>query len=297
MKWLHHLFILSLATSTPQATAAFINNRRGTNANPNNQQIQHQQQTAVVSTAADAALAINSIKFMNTLCGRKNTADVRTFTQSITSSMGHTNDVHVQNKNDACIEKQNASRDDDETQWTLLNVFFRNEEQQDCPEIMSPKENSSSLHNKPNTNLPQSTTSTHETVAEYIGKLWFLPKDKGTIKFRETIRIISLGLDGETSTVECHTQYYNGSEWVDCSKVLCHFSSLSTNYQQVRTDMNNDDDGASTTSLQQKVKMTLDCELLVWLPLPSVASKAVRKKISSVFEEIVAEFFDELAMA
>mmetsp|Transcript_23324 Transcript_23324/g.34822 ORF Transcript_23324/g.34822 Transcript_23324/m.34822 type:complete len:302 (+) Transcript_23324:163-1068(+) len=301
MKWLQHLFILSLATSTPQATAAFINSsRRGTNANPNNQQIQQQQQTAVVSTAADAALAINSIEFMNTLCGRKNTADVRTFTQSITSSMGHTNNVHVQPKNDSCIDKRNASRDDDETQWTLLNVFFRNEEQQDCPEIISPEEKtdpSSSLHNKSYTNLPQSTTSTHETVAEYIGKLWFLPKDKGTIKFRETIRIISLGLDGETSTVECHTQYYNGSEWVDCSKVLCHFTSLSTNYQQVRTDMNNDDDAASTTSMQQKVKMTLDCELLVWLPLPSVASKAVRKKISSVFEEIVAEFFDELAMA
>lgn len=302
MKWLHHLFILSVATSTPQATAAFINSRRGTNANPNNQQIQQQQQqTAVVSTAADAALAINSIKFMNTLCGRKNTADVRTFTQSITSSMGNTNNVHVQTKNDSCIDKQNASRgDDDETLWTLLNVFFRNEEQQDCPEIISPKPtnpSSSSLHNKSNTSLPQST-STHETVAEYIGKLWFLPKDKGTIKFRETIRIISLGLDGETSTVECHTQYYNGSEWVDCSKVLCHFSSLSTNYQQVRTDMINDDgDAASTASLQQKVKMTLDCELLVWLPLPSVASKAVQKKISSVFEEIVAEFFDELAMA
>ena len=303
MKWLHHLFILSVATSTPQATAAFINSRRGTNANPNNQQIQQQQQTAVVSTAADAALAINSIKFMNTLCGRKNTADVRTFTQSITSSMGNTNNVHVQTKNDSCIDKQNASRDDDdETLWTLLNVFFRNEDQQDCQEIISPEENSdpnssSSLHNKSNTSLPQST-STHETVAEYIGKLWFLPKDKGTIKFRETIRIISLGLDGETSTVECHTQYYNGSEWVDCSKVLCHFSSLSTNYQQVRTDMINDDgDAASTASLQQKVKMTLDCELLVWLPLPSVASKAVQKKISSVFEEIVAEFFDELAMA
>jgi len=302
MKWLHHLFILSVATSTPQATAAFINSRRGTNANPNNQQIQQQQQqTAVVSTAADAALAINSIKFMNTLCGRKNTADVRTFTQSITSSMGNTNNVHVQTKNDSCIEKRNASRDDDdETLWTLLNVFFRNEDQQDCPEIISPKPtnpSSSSLHNKSNTSLPQST-STHETVAEYIGKLWFLPKDKGTIKFRETIRIISLGLDGETSTVECHTQYYNGSEWVDCSKVLCHFTSLSTNYQQVRTDMINDDgDAASTASLQQKVKMTLDCELLVWLPLPSVASKAVQKKISSVFEEIVAEFFDELAMA
>ena len=41
---------------------------------------------------------------------------------------------------------------------------------------------------------------------------------------------------------------------------------------------------------QSKVKMTLDTEILVWLPLPSMASRAVQKKIGSVFEEIVAEF-------
>ena len=48
-----------------------------------------------------------------------------------------------------------------------------------------------------------------------------------------------------------------------------------------------DDDDATT---QSKVKMTLNTELLVWLPLPSMASRAVQKKIGSVFEEIVAEF-------
>jgi hypothetical protein len=61
--------------------------------------------------------------------------------------------------------------------------------------------------------------------------------------------------------------------------------------------MNIDDASSSSISLQKKVKMTLECKLLVWLPLPSIASKAVRKKISSVFEEIVAEFFDDLATA
>ena len=78
---------------------------------------------------------------------------------------------------------------------------------------------------------------------------------------------------------------------MDCSRILCHFTSLN--------DSNDEEDaittaGATTrdgTSVKQsKVKMTLDTELLVWLPLPSIASRAVQKKIGSVFEEIVAEF-------
>ncbi len=80
---------------------------------------------------------------------------------------------------------------------------------------------------------------------------------------------------------------------MDCSKVICHFSSLLAANSEEFVD------GAAGSSLllQQKVKMTLDCELLVWLPLPSVASRAVRTKIGSTFEKIVAEFFDELALA
>ena len=78
---------------------------------------------------------------------------------------------------------------------------------------------------------------------------------------------------------------------MDCSRILCHFTSLS--------DDDDDDDATITTTAttrdgtsvrQSKVKMTLDTELLVWLPLPSIASRAVQKKIGSVFEEIVAEF-------
>mmetsp|Transcript_15774 Transcript_15774/g.24510 ORF Transcript_15774/g.24510 Transcript_15774/m.24510 type:complete len:297 (+) Transcript_15774:121-1011(+) len=295
MKWRRHLFIITLATSSTSqvVTSTFINSRRApTNVDSKNQQLQ--QQAVVLSTAADAAIALNSIAFMNSLCRRKNTADVRTFTQSITSSTEHTNHVRDhghKNNNNSCIEKQTASEDEDNTPslWTLLNVFFRTDEEQDYSEIKH-NDHSSTLHNNPNTdNLPQST---HETVAEYLGKLWFLPKNKGTIKFRETIRILSLGLDGETSTVECHTQYYNGREWVDCSKVICHFSSLlATNSVEYDAAA-----GSSLLLLQQQVKMTLDCELLVWLPLPSVASKAIRTKIGSIFEEIVAEFFNELAL-
>lgn len=303
MKWLLHLFfpfiIISFSTcsrATDTTTSVFINSRRGANANPNakTQQIQ-QPQTAVVSTAADAAIAMNSIAFMNTLCGRKNTADVKTYTQTITSSMGHNS---MPKTRDSSIEKRNTSKADDYDTtlptWTLLSVLFRNEEEV-CPEISPENDYDSNTIHTAKTTIPPTTS--HETVAEYIGKLWFLPKNKATIKFRETIRIISLGLDGETSTVECHTQYYDGQDWIDCSKVICHFSSVSNYQEGIKTNMNIDDASSSSISLQKKVKMKLECKLLVWLPLPSIASKAVRKKISSVFEEIVAEFFDDLATA
>ena len=305
----HYVFLLCLAilSASHKVTAAFINSQRGTTAN----QQQKIQQPLIISTAADAAIALNSIAFMNSLCRRKNTADVRTFTQSITASSSmvmhpkqHDVAASVHNSNDeSCIEKkkQSASKDDDDTLpvWTLVNVFFRNEKQQHCPQeklITSPETTTAQRNNNNNSKLhTQPTTTSHKTVAEYMGKLWFLPKDKGTIQFRETIRIVSLGLDGGTSTVECLTEYYNGKgEWVDCSRVLCHFSSLDMTYDEVKRGETFDvgstaDDDVSL--LQSKVKMTLDCELLVWLPLPSVASKAVQKKISSVFEEIVTEFF------
>ena len=67
---------------------------------------------------------------------------------------------------------------------------------------------------------------------------------------------------------------------MDCSRILCHFTSLN----------DGDDDEEEDATTQSKVKMTLNTELLVWLPLPSMASRAVQKKIGSVFEEIVVEF-------
>jgi hypothetical protein len=306
------IFFFSFSTScslaTDTTTSVFINSRRG-GANTKTQQIQKppQKTAVVVSTAADVAIAMNSLAFMNTLCGRKNTADVKTFTQAITSSMGHTNNSMQKKTYDSSIEKRNnaSEGDDDSTlpSWTFLSVLFRNEDQVCRPEISPENDHHDSNSNNIHTTTKTTTTTippttSHETVAEYIGKLWFLPKNKGTIKFRETIRILSLGLDGGTSTVECHTQYYNGQDWIDCSKVICHFSSVSSNHEEgIHTNVNDHDAASSSSSMLQKVKMTLDCKLLVWLPLPSVASKAVQKKISSVFEEIVAEFFHELAMA
>jgi len=48
-------------------------------------------------------------------------------------------------------------------------------------------------------------------------------------------------------------------------------------------------------SMERKVKMTLDCKLLIWLPLPPAARRAVARKIIAVFESVAVAFFDELA--
>ena len=42
------------------------------------------------------------------------------------------------------------------------------------------------------------------------------------------------------------------------------------------------------------VQMSLDGEILVWLPLPKAASKAVGKKIISTFKAAALDFFHEL---
>jgi hypothetical protein len=41
--------------------------------------------------------------------------------------------------------------------------------------------------------------------------------------------------------------------------------------------------------------MSLDCKLLIWLPLPPAARRAVARKIIAVFESVAVAFFDELA--
>jgi hypothetical protein len=46
-------------------------------------------------------------------------------------------------------------------------------------------------------------------------------------------------------------------------------------------------------SMERKVKMTLDCKLLIWLPLPPAARRAVINK--TIFESVTDAFFDELA--
>ena len=296
-----HIFLLlsSLAIFSTHhdvvVNAAFLNSsqRGGTTATTatNNPQIKTQPSSSIISTAADAALALNSIDFMNLLSQRKNTADVRTFTQPII--IDNNDDVRgsVHRKNsssndESCREKQQLSRLHDSENdtplplWRLLNVFFRNNKQQQQHSCIQEQHHSSQT--------TKTKKTAYKTVTEYKGILWFLPQERSTIQFRETIRIISL-TGTNHSTIECLTEYYNGKrgEWVDCSRILCHFTSLNDNDATTSTAASR---GGTSVRQLSKVKMTLDTELLVWLPLPSMASRAVQKKIGSVFEEIVVEF-------
>ena len=211
----------------------------------------------VVNTASDAAVAINSEQFMNILVGRKGSANVNTYTQAIEHDYEDNCTHHSQTKTKGGSwkfsrwifgggEDTSLSRDDDTN----------------CNNCLS---NSSEV------------PSSHETITEYIGKLWFLSDEKG-MRFRETIRVISISSDGRSSTVQCISQYHNGTKWIDCSKVICTFHV--------------DSRGNNNKKDKDRVKMVLESEILIWLPLPS---RAVRKKIMHVFEEAALAYFDELA--
>eukprot|EP00563_Minutocellus_polymorphus_P019914 CAMPEP_0197716192 /NCGR_PEP_ID=MMETSP1434-20131217/1167_1 /TAXON_ID=265543 /ORGANISM="Minutocellus polymorphus, Strain CCMP3303" /LENGTH=292 /DNA_ID=CAMNT_0043300513 /DNA_START=153 /DNA_END=1028 /DNA_ORIENTATION=- len=105
------------------------------------------------------------------------------------------------------------------------------------------------------------------TTTEYTGNLWFM-RNKG-IRFRETVRVSDISSDGKSATVECITKYRTRSGWNDCSKVTCTLSAV-----------------------DRGITMVTDSKLLVNLPLPGLAGKAVRSKISAAFESAAEDFFD-----
>ncbi len=218
----------------------------------------------VTNTAKDAAIAMNSIGFITHLARYKESDDIKSYKQSMTP-IG--------------IEK---SSNNETTRGFYSWIGLGG--------IMNRSGNTRSTEHLPGLNTGDSNylstshyshTATHETVTEYNAKkIWFLPSLKDGVRFREIIRVISISTDGQSSTVECTTQYHNGSRWVDCSRVICKFSS------DVRD---------SSPELQKnKIKMRLENEVLIWLPLPEAAIKAVGKKILSVFEQAALDFFQGL---
>lgn len=227
-----------------------------------------------VSSAIDAAMALNSIQFMEMLIGIKNAADIKTYTQSTKTA----NDDHSPIKRDNEEIRSILS-------WTrrIIPSFVGGRLSSSVHEEMKDKTADSS-HIKCSTPQIKSTwilsnpCPKHETVAEYVGQLWFL--NKGGIKFRETIKVVAISSDGRSSTVECNTEYHNGEKWISCSKIICEF----------RTHRYDEIEGISKNDGSVGVKMHLTCELLVWLPLPSAAKKGVRNKISSVFKNVALEF-------
>ena len=79
--------------------------------------------------------------------------------------------------------------------------------------------------------------------------------------------------------------------------MICHFSSsletVGSGTTRNNDSCNEDDD---VVSMERKVKMALDCKLLIWLPLPPAARRAVARKITiAAFESVAVAFFDELA--
>ena len=104
------------------------------------------------------------------------------------------------------------------------------------------------------------------TTTEYTGNLWFM-RNKG-IRFRETVSVSAVSSDGKYATVECLTKYRTGGKWHDCSKVTCKLSAV-----------------------DRGINMVTDSEVLVKVPLPGLAGKAVRSKITAAFESAAEAFF------
>lgn len=227
--------------------------------------------TAKLHTAADAAIAMNSIEFIRRLSSTKNTDDIKTYTQPL---------MHL----------PTVDRSSSADQWRFASRVFGRGDERPVDNTISDRYfsfNSAPVGSVPRcsrTHSPPNGPASRETIAEYIGYVWFLPRSKG-IRFRETVRILSISADGWTSSLECRTQYYSGSQWVDCSNIICVFSRISTG-----------DDGVESVSsdAEVKLKMALECELLVGY-LPRALSRQIRKTIRNVFKDAALAFFRNLA--
>jgi len=112
-----------------------------------------------------------------------------------------------------------------------------------------------------------SNASSESSTAEYTGNLWFL-SNKG-VRFRETVRIENISRDGKSATVECITKYRRKGQWHECSKVACKL-----------------------TAVDEGINMETESEVLVSIPLPGLAGKAIRSKILLAFESAAEAFFD-----
>lgn len=222
-----------------------------------------------VTSATDAAMALNSLHFMEMFVGVKNSAEIKTYTQ-YAQQLSLEPDLPIE---DDTSENTILS-------WTaklIPGIFKRrkNAVQEEDANVTK-----KSLLQCPQSQFKSSPCPKHETVAEYVGQLWFL--NKNGIRFRETIKIVAISSDGRSSTVECNTEYHNGSKWIRCSRIICELTSHA----------HDGDRSLQHHKEALRVEMTLDCELFVWLPLPHAAKQGVMNKISSVFESVALEFFD-----
>lgn len=255
------LIVIVMTTHTTSAKTSTTEVFIATSTRSSRRRQHHTSKKMHVLSPIDAATAINSERFINLLVGEKGSKDVKTYTQKLSSSNSGQN-RHLSNT------------------WSISKWMMFGGARSSTDDGSSNDNDSLATSTSANNHAHIVPSSSHETITEYKASLWFLSNSKG-MRFRETIRILSISPDGQSSTVECISQYHNGSKWVDCSKVICNFSSVSISKQNSKDNT--------------KVRMILDGEVLVWLPLPKSASRAVGKKIINVFEQAALTFFDELA--
>ncbi len=218
-----------------------------------------------MNSATDAAAAMNSIEFISHLISYKaDTTDIKTYTQTLTQS--------------SC-ENNHATSNGGVSSW----IFGSGMKSSGC-DLSNSVEPESNMDHNHHFAIPHTT---HVTVIEYFAQLWFLPA-KREVQFRETIRVLTISDDGQSSTVECITQYHNGSRWIDCSRVICKLTSVPF------VSVQNNSWRHRSKDQRVSVQMSLDGEVLVWLPLPKAASKTVGKKIISTFKTAALDFFHEL---
>ena len=126
---------------------------------------------------------------------------------------------------------------------------------------------------KPSNHHDLENTMSFRTTCEYTGILWFLSKTG--IRFRETVRILNICNTRKSSSVECITQYKSGSNWIECSKVICTFTRPRS----------------SGRSKVKRIEMRVATELLARIPLPGLAGKAIKNNINFAFQKAAIEFF------
>merc|ERR1712232_50673 len=119
------------------------------------------------------------------------------------------------------------------------------------------------------------TTTAHKSMCEYTGKLWFMPK-KG-IQFREIVQVKQLSSDSSLAFVECDTEYKVKDTWTNCSKVKCTMK------------YHNDHRDKSTLGV------LCQSDILVPIPLPRLAKRALNKKIESTFMAAIQTFLKKSA--
>ena len=215
----------------------------------------HERSRGRAATAGEVARALNSVKFMDHLARGKNTADVRTY------------------------QRGGAVGDEGRPSPSLAGVCFRGGGPDGPPasELRLGRPAIWEDRTGPDPRaLCRDPGSPHETVTEYTGVLWFLPTRNRGVRFRETLRVLSISDDGASSTVECQTEYHDGSAWRVCSRVVCVLRSAG--------------EGEGEDMAARTVLLDVRSELLVRLPMPRIATDAVGRRISSTFEAAAVEF-------